>query len=192
MRSVWHLPTTCSARRKTGSGPMTEDNAQNAVLDAIRRRRVTRSMGAEPVDPDALAQVVDATRYAPNAGNRRLQPVIAVTDDRVLRLIRMVSPGMIVRPRAALVICLDTARARAYGFREGTPGLYVDVGTAAATALLAAYAVGLGSCPVTSFSKAAVARLLDLDGGLKPQMIICLGHPAGNEPPNIGAPAPSR
>ncbi|HVE30906.1 MAG TPA: nitroreductase family protein, partial [Mycobacteriales bacterium] len=65
---------------------------------------------------------------------------------------------------------------------------YVDVGTTAATMLLAAHAVGLGSCPVTSFSRAAVARLLGLAEGIEPRLVVCLGHPAGHQPPAIRAP----
>jgi nitroreductase len=132
--------------------------------------------------------VLRSARYAPNAGNRRLQPVVPVTDPDLLRLLRMVAPGMIVRPTAAAVICIDTARAVGFGFRPGVPGLYVDVGTAAATMLLAAHAVGLASCPVTSFSHAAVARLLGLPDGTEPQLIVCLGHPAEHQPPPIRAP----
>lgn len=159
-----------------------------AAYEVIRTRRVTRNMSAEPVDPERFELVLRSARYAPNAGNRRLQPVVAVTDPGLVRLLRMVAPGMIVRPQAAAVICLDMVRAAGFGFRPGTPGLYVDVGTTAATMLLAAHAVGLASCPVTSFSHTAVARLLDLPEGIEPQLVICLGHPADHQPPPIRAP----
>jgi nitroreductase len=153
------------------------------VLDAILSRRVTRRMSDEPLDPDALQLILRAGRAAPNAGNRRLQPALAITDPRLLRLVRLVSPGMLPQPPAAVLICLDERRAEAYGFRPGTPGLYIDVGTAAATMLLAAHALGVAAGPVTSFSKTAVARLLDLDEGLRPQMFICLGHATADQPP---------
>lgn len=154
----------------------------NPTYDAIRSRRVTRAMSEEPVDPEAFALVLDAARYAPNAGNRRLQPAVPVTEAAMLRMLRMVSPGMIPRPQAAIVICLDTERAASFGFRPDTPGLYVDVGTAAATVLLAAHSLGLASCPITSFSRAAVARLLGLAPGVDPRLIVCLGHPAQAQP----------
>jgi nitroreductase len=64
--------------------------------------------------------------------------------------------------------------------------LYVDVGTAAATMLLVAHELGLGTCPVTSFSRAVVARLLALESGIEPWMIICLGHPAAQQPAAMG------
>jgi nitroreductase len=98
----------------------------------------------------------------------------------------MVSPAMLPIPQAAIVVCIDRERAAAHAFRLDAPGLYIDVGTIAATLLLAAHAVGLASCPVTSFSRAAVARLLGLDAALDPRLIVCLGHADQDQPPAMG------
>jgi nitroreductase len=146
-------------------------------------RRVTRAMTDAPVDPDVLALIVQAGRAAPNAGNRRLQPMVVVTEPRLLRLLRLVSPGMLQRPTAAIVICLDDLRAARYGFRAGSPGLFIDVGTIAATLLLAAYGLDVAAGPVTSFSAPAVGRILQLEAGVRACMIVCLGHAAGHQPP---------
>jgi nitroreductase len=158
----------------------------NAVLAAIRSRRVVRAMTDEPVAREDLETVLDAGRWAPTAGNRHLQRFVATDDPPTLRVLRMVSPGMIQRPAAAITICTDRERAAAFGFPPMAPGLHVDVGTAVATLLLAAHAIGLGSGPVTSFSRAAVAVVLRLPEGWVPEMIVCLGHPAPV------APAPMR
>jgi nitroreductase len=158
----------------------------NPVLAAIRSRRVVRSMDGDPVGREALETILDAARWAPSAGNRHLQRFVATDDPGTLRVLRMVSPGMIARPTAAIVICTDWSLAVDFGFRPDVPGPWIDVGTAAATILLAAHSIGVGAGPVTSFSKAAVSALLRLPDGLAPDMIICLGHPAP------GAPAPIR
>lgn len=166
----------------------------DAVLEAIRSRRVVRNMTDEPIAPSDIAAVLSAMRFAPNAGNRRLHPVVAVTDPARLRLLRLVAPGMLARPAAAVVICIDVARAVEFGFVPDHPGLFIDVGTSAATGLLAAHALQLAAEPVTSFSRAAVGRLLDLPPGLEPRMMLCLGHAAVAQPPAMGrwasAPAP--
>src|SRR5437763_602935 len=114
----------------------------------MRTRRVVRAMTAEPVTQDELTTIVNTASYAPSAGNRRLHPLVVVTDAARLRVLRLVSPGMLQRPAAAIVICFDQNGARRYGFRQGAAGLYVDVGTLAATILLAAHAIGLGAGPV--------------------------------------------
>ena len=154
----------------------------DAVLATIRSRRVVRALTDEPVDPAQLETVLDAARWAPTAGNRHLQRFAATTDPRVLRVLRMVSPGMIQRPTAAVAVCIDRPRALAFGFPPGAPGLLVDVGTATATMLLAAHAIGLGAGPVTSFSRAAVATVLALPDGWAPELIVCLGPPAERQP----------
>src|SRR5690242_11973606 len=97
----------------------------------------------------------------------------------------MVSPGMLQRPAAAVAICIDVARAGEYGLPATNSGLLIDVGTAAQTMLLAAHALGLGSGPVTSFSKAAVSTVLNLPAGWRPEMLVCLGHAAAAQPPAL-------
>lgn len=154
-----------------------------AVLDAIRTRRVARAMTDAPVDRDLLEAVLDSARYAPHAGNRRLHRYVVVTRTDLLRAVRMMSPGMLQRPTAAIIVCVDWKKVRSYGFPSTNTGPFVDVGTAAATMLLAAHAVGLAAGPVTSFSRTGVATILGLAEGVRPEAIVCLGHPAPAQPP---------
>ncbi|OLT12830.1 hypothetical protein BJF78_23515 [Pseudonocardia sp. CNS-139] len=106
---------------------MTADERGAAVLAAIRSRRVVRAMTAEPVARADLEAVLDAARWAPTAGNRHLQRFVATDDPATLRVLRMVSPGMVQRPAAVVAICTDRPRAAAYGFPPDAPGLHVDV-----------------------------------------------------------------
>jgi nitroreductase len=156
-----------------------------AVLHAIRTRRVARALTDAPVEQDQLRAILDSVRYAPHAGNRRLHRYVVVTRPSLLRAVRMVSPGMIQRPMAAIVVCVDWAQVHSYGFPAANPGPYIDVGTAAATLLLAAHSIGLGAGPVTSFSRTAVATILNLPDEVRPELIISLGHAAIKQPPPI-------
>jgi len=158
-----------------------------AVLQVIRSRRVVRAMTAEPVDRTTLETILEAARWAPTAGNRHLQRYVATDDPATLRMLRAISPGMLQRPTAAITVCTDRALAADYGFRPDAPGLYVDVGTATATVLLAAHALGIGAGPVTSFSRAAAAVVLRLPHDWVPELIVCLGHPAPGAPAPISA-----
>ena len=160
---------------------MTEP-ALDPVLAAIRRRRVTRAMTEEPVAREQVETILDAARWAPTAGNRHLQRFVATTHPGTLRVLRMVAPGMIARPAAAITICVDRGLVAEYGFPPDAKGPWIDVGTATATILLAAQAVGLGAGPVSSFSHAAVGVVLDLPDTWSPELIICLGHPAAAQP----------
>ena len=155
----------------------------DAVLCAVRTRRVARALTDAPVEHDQLRTVLDSARYAPHAGNRRLHRYVVVTRPPLLRAVRMVSPGMIQRPMAAIVVCIDWAQVHSYGFAAESPGPYIDVGTAAAIMLLTAHSIGLGAGPVTSFSRTALATILKLPAGVRPELIICLGHAATVQPP---------
>ena len=162
----------------------------NPVLDAIRTRRIVRAMTDRRLERDALEAVLTAARWAPSAGNRRLHHFVAVQDGATIAVLRMVSPGMFQRPTAIVVICVDQGRAASFGMRPNAKGLYVDVGTAAQTMLLAAHSLGLGAGVVTSFSQAAVREVLNLPPGLSPEMFICLGYPAPVQPPGMRARTP--
>jgi len=157
----------------------------NAVLEAIRTRRVARALIDAPIDRALVEEMLKAARWAPSGGNRRLHRFVAVQDPMTLRLLRMASPGMFQRPQAVIVICIDGLRARSFGMLPTAKGLYVDVGTAAQTILLAAHSVGLGAGIVTSFSRAAVGAILNLPEGLSPEMFICLGYAAPLQPSAI-------
>ena len=155
----------------------------NPVLEAIRTRRMVRALTGEPIARSELEEVLKAARWAPSGGNRRLHRFIAVEDPLTLKLLRMVSPGMFQRPVAIVVICIDRVKAESFGMRPNAKGLFVDVGTAAQTMLLAAHSLGLGAGVVSSFSQAAASAVLNVPEGLSPEMFVCLGHAAPTQPP---------
>src|SRR5262249_51142260 len=171
-------PASGHPLRSRPEGAMT-----NPVLETIRTRRIVRALTSEPIAPEDFEEVLKAARWAPSAGNRRVHRFIAVQDPLTLKLLRMVTPGMFQRPTALVVICIDRAKAASFRMRPNAKGLYVDVGTAAQTMLLAAHSLGLGSGVVTSFSQAAVSAVLNLPEGWSPEMFVCLGHAAPLQPP---------
>jgi len=120
--------------------------------------------------------VLQAARWAPSAGNRRLHRFVVVTDPPLVKVVRAVAPGIRGFPPALIVICIDWERALRSGSRPQDRTLLIDVGIAAQNMLLAAEAIDLGAGPVTSFSKAAVRAVLRLPEPLTPEMIVCLGH----------------
>ena len=148
---------------------------------------MVRAMVDRPIERAELEQVLEAARWAPNAGNRHLHRFVVVQERLTLRLLRMVAPGMFQRPAAVVVICIDQDRVVGFGMRPTAKGLYIDVGTAAQTMLLAAHSLGLGAGVVTSFSRAAVAAVLNMPGRLSPELLVCLGYPADVQPPGMRA-----
>ena len=163
---------------------MTEQPCDYSKLffEAIRTRRVSRRFTSEPVAERDIWLVLEAARRAASGGNVRLHRYLVIRDPRRLRLLRMVSPGMLAVPQALIVICTDlevAAAAEVQVDRHDT--ILVDVGTAAMNMMLAAQALGLGSCPATSFSRPAVVEILELPAHARPEFMLQLGHPAPEE-----------
>jgi nitroreductase len=86
---------------------------------------------------------------------------------------------MLARPSAIIVILTDADQAREEQVQlEKDFNTWIDVGTTAMNMMLMAHALGLGSCPATSFSKSGVRVALDLPSHLIPEFILQLGHRA--------------
>jgi len=152
--------------------------AAHHVLHAIRSRRVVRHFTAEPVTRDDVQQLLEAARWAPAGGNRRVHRYVAILDPLTIHLVRAVSPGISGRPTGLIVVCIDWERVSQLGGNRRQPSLYIDIGTATENMLLAAHALGLGAGPVTSFGTGAVSAVLGLPEWLAPHLIVCLGHAA--------------
>ena len=149
------------------------------LLGMMRRRRVTRQFTGAPVPDDLLQQIVEAGRWATSGGMRYPHRFLIVRDPKKIGLVRTASPGMLNEPPALIVIMIETDQSEEDSMRvEPWSVHWVDVGTAAMSMTTMAQALGLGSCPVTSFSKSGVATMLDLPPSLSPEFILILGHPA--------------
>ena len=156
---------------------MTDATTAETVFDVIKSRRVTRSFTAEPVSDEHLARLVAAARWASSAGNRHVHKFFITRDAAKIDLIRAFSPGMLVSPPAVILILTDHEVAVRERLQEGDEANLVDVGTAAQNMMTMAQALGLGSCPVTSFSKSGVAGALGLPATLTPELMLMVGHP---------------
>ncbi|MEM7111061.1 MAG: nitroreductase family protein [Chloroflexota bacterium] len=150
----------------------------NPVLQNIKTRRVCRDMTDERVTREQLAQILEAGRWAPAGGNQRSNRYVAITNSELLRLLGMAAPGMYQKPQAIILLCIDWAKVAEYQFAETDMVPYVDLGTTMQTMMLAAHGIGLGSGPVTSFSKTAVKVILNMPEHLSPEIMLCVGHPA--------------
>lgn len=58
-----------------------------------------------------------------------------------------------------------------------------DCSMAVENMLLAAHALGLGTCVVKSFSRVAVKEMLEIPDGVEPELLVVLGYPAQSPKP---------
>jgi nitroreductase len=157
----------------------TSPSSPEQLLALLKSRRVCRSFTAEPVSDDHLRMMTEAARWATSAGNRHIHKFLVVRDPEVIHRVRAVSPGMLTAPPALIVILTDLDAAERESLQlEHDHANWMDVGTAAMNMMNMAHALGLGTCPVTSFSRSGASVMLGLPPHLTPECILIIGHPA--------------
>ncbi len=148
------------------------------VLEAIRSRRSIRKFKSDPVPEKLLLEILDAGRWAPSGGNIQPWLFIVVKDSKTLKLVKMFSPGLFGDPPVVVAICSDRKRAREVGGKLAEEYLStVDCAMAAQNMMLAAHALGLGSCIIKSFSAQAIRKVLKLPDHVEPELLLSLGYP---------------
>jgi nitroreductase len=157
-----------------------------ALLKAMRHRRVTREFLDEPVSTADLETVIRAARWASSAGNRRIHRFLVIRSPNTIARLKPFAPGILGHPPALIVVTTDLARAQAEHVQfDRDMNSWIDVGTALMSMMLACEALGLGSCPATSFSQTAVTQALELPECLIPELILQIGY-AAPRPPRSG------
>jgi nitroreductase len=152
------------------------------IQEAIRTRRVAKYYDKKPVPDEMLWTVLEAARWAPVAGNRRIHRFICINDRQLLKQIKLFTPGMTAGlPAALIILCIDWALAKRGVLLQDYPEAYYDVGAAGQNMLLMAHGLGLVAGPMSSYNKAALRVLLNLPEKIEPHLFIGLGFPA--EPP---------
>lgn len=149
------------------------------VSEAIRGRRSVRRYEARPVERAALVRLVEAACWAPSAGNMQTWSFGIVTEPERLRKLRMVAPGMIGDPPAAIVVCENVAEAERRAGEVGAGmSTMMDPALAAYAICLQAYEDGLGTCLIGSFHAGAVGKLLQLPEGVEAKLVVSVGYGA--------------
>jgi len=146
------------------------------VMEAIRGRRAVRRFTGEKVSLEDMKKILEAGIWAPSGSNVQPWEFVLVMDEDNVERVKMLSPGLFGNPSALVVLCVNRKRAERAG-KMGEESALMDVSMAAQNMMLAAYSMGIGSCPVLSFNKAALRELLDIPEHVEPVLILTFGYP---------------
>lgn len=151
------------------------------ALTAIASRHSTRSFKHDPVSRDQLEAIVNAGRHAPTARGEQPWHFVVVAESaarkRIAELTEHGGPFLADAPACIAVFCKDGK----YFLEDGC--------VAAENMLVAATALGLGSCWVAGDKKPyaqAVSNLLFAPAGMRLVCLLAVGHPSS------GGQAPAR
>lgn len=147
--------------------------------ELVASRYSVRAYRPDPVPDALLGQVLEAARVAPSACNRQSFRVVVIrTQGREAELLRVYPKPWFVEAPYVLAVCAVSAEAWVRSRYDGWSAAETDATIATDHMLLAAAALGLGTCWIAAFDPGAAREVLGLPDGVVPIAFTPLGWPA--------------
>jgi nitroreductase len=142
---------------------------------AISTKRAIRKFADRPLDDEHLMRILDAGRHAHSSKNTQRWVFVVVRDRARLQRLSKVGPWAEHLATAAAGIALVTPTTED---GDDPPSVYFDLGQAASQIMLAAWDMGVGTCPVTAYEPELAAEILGLPNNQRCRYLISVGYPA--------------
>jgi len=144
-----------------------------SLVDLILNRRSIRRYENKDIPEEVLQQILEAGRQAPSAANRQPIRFVVVTDHDILKNLcdRLITRFVKSAP-VVIVGCADVK-----SFLTGKWAV-VDATIAMQNMVIAAWALGIGSCWIGACDKEKVKKLLKIPDRWKFVALLTLGYPA--------------
>lgn len=144
------------------------------VLEAIRDRRSIRRYHRKDVPDEKLMQVLEAGRWAPSAHNSQPRKFIVVKNEKVRRELAQIATygSFLAEAPVAIAVVIDPSSSN-HPVEDGA--------AATQNMLLAAHAIGLGSCWIGAYGSGYEDRakqILGVSGDKRLLSLISLGYAA--------------
>jgi nitroreductase len=151
------------------------------VFEAIAKRHSVRSFSDKPVERTKLESIFNAVRMAPSARNAQEWRFVLVTEPELREKVADAGgqPFLYRCPVIAVACALTDGRI----MQCGEPAYLVDVAIAVDHLMLAAEAMGLGTCCVGMFDADAVRRELGIPPGVPVAALVAIGYADEEERP---------
>ncbi|MEW8978072.1 MAG: nitroreductase family protein [Symbiobacterium sp.] len=163
----------------------------NEILQSLHSRKSVRVYEERPVEPEKKRAILEAALQAPTAGNMTLYSVIDVTDPQLKETLAITCDHQpfIAQAPLVLIFCADYSRwfqvfqATNPETRRPSYGDFLlaccDALIAAQNAVVAAEALGLGSCYIGDILERYEEHkaLLGLPKYVAPVTMLCVGYP---------------
>ncbi len=152
-------------------------------FEVINKRYSVRAYLPDPVEDEKLQKILEAGRLAPTAHNNQpFQIFVIHTEGKEEALKSIYNRDWFSQPPLLLCVCVfkDQGWVRNYDLRSY---FEVDAGIVMDHMILAATALGLGTCWIGAFKAAAAREFLGLPDDLEPLIFTPLGYPADQPKP---------
>jgi nitroreductase len=141
----------------------------------IRTKRMVRRFDGRPLAAKHLERILDAGRHAGSSKNLQRWDFIVVEDREHLKALAQVGPYASHLAGAAAAVALVTPDPEAPGHPLS---ILWDLGAAAENMMLAAWELGVGSCPATVYEPALARELLGYPADRACEYVLSFGYPA--------------
>lgn len=155
------------------------------VFKAIEWRRSVRKFSPRKIERDKISQVLEAARLAPSSSNRQAWHFVVIDDPSIIAQIpKQVAMGRSLMvpwiKDAPMVIagCYTKAYTHVIGQLFGHENHLVDISIALTHIVLAATALGIGTCFVGWFNERKLKKLLKLPLHYNIAALVAMGYPA--------------
>jgi len=146
------------------------------IFETIAARHSVRGYKPDPIDDETLGRVLEAARQAPTAANRQPFRIVVVhTRGREEELARIYGRDWFTQ--GPLVLAVVAVPGEAWQRSDGKSYADVDATIAMDHLILAATALGLGTCWVAAFDPDAAREVLGLPADVEPLAFTPLGYP---------------
>lgn len=145
-------------------------------------RYSVRAYKPDPIQKEALEQVLEAGRVAPTACNYQPQKIFVVQSSELRAKLAEISPCTFDAP-VILVVCYDKDREAKIPLRPGYTFGEMDATIVCTHMMLQAWELGIGSCWVGLFNDEQVSNALDLPDHLQVAALMPMGYPADGAKP---------
>ncbi len=145
------------------------------VADAIRMKRAVRKFQEEPLPEDVARAILNAGRRSQSSKNEQGWNFIAIRDKAILKSLSKTGTYAGHLAGAALAVAIVTSNP------EGKFQDLFDAGQAAAYMQLAAWELGVGSCPASIYEPDKARQILGFPLGWHLRIALSFGYPADEE-----------
>lgn len=150
-------------------------------IDLAKARYSVRSFSDKPVEPEKLAQVLEAGRLAPTARNIQPQYIYVLQGESLAKAIK--ASLCTYNAPVVLVVCYDKNQVTAIDSNQVQFG-FVDTAAVITHMLLAATDIGLGTCWVGLFDENIIKEELGIADNLLVTAFVPLGYEAKDAEPS--------
>jgi nitroreductase len=154
------------------------------VLEAIKMKRATRKFTDKPLPADAMRVILNAGRRSQSSKNTQAWRFVGITDKNILKELAQCGEWAGHVAGAALCVAILTPEPT-----EKFQTMF-DAGQAAAFMQLAAWELGVGSCPASIYAAEKARAILGFPAEWHLRIALSFGYAADDEilsaPPKKG------